>query len=376
MALVDLAGWARVGFPLGATNENFATATTTYVLDASGEIAAVIFKAPKTGSIDRVTAHVGAVGNTPDNGLRASLQNVNLTTGVNDGTPDENATIASGSVAVGLLEWTLSASRSVTINEEVAVVIDIPTFTAGDSVTITHQSTGGNSVGFPYGIAATSSKQSSAMPMLAVRYTTGEWYLLTPWFNLFSSTTTFNIDNGTTPDEVGLAFTLPWNAKLAEAQWSIAVQATTSDFDIVLYDASNTVLSTSSEEGHIVASTSARRYLTMFDHVTLTAGALYRLVIKPTTTNNVSLNYGVVPSGDLFLASQTGGVAYATARTDAGAWTNYDNGSDGYRIPYIQLWLSAVDDGAVSALTPAAGALAWTGYAPSLGFSILMPDEA
>src|SRR5215203_1724241 len=109
----------------------------TFVIDASGEMAALIMRVPKTGTLTRFEALVQAVGNTPDNGLRFSFQDVSLTTGLPDGVVDQFATIASGSVTTGWVSpGDFDSTRAVTRGDLLALVIDFPTFVASDSVTI------------------------------------------------------------------------------------------------------------------------------------------------------------------------------------------------------------------------------------------------
>lgn len=347
MTLVELDGFSTAWFPHGMwPNSTFSINTNTYVMDASGEKAVLVFRVPKTGNIDRLAAVIAAVGNAPDNGLRFSLQNVQATDGQPDGTVDENATVASGSVATGWLEsGALSAARAVTRNDLLAAVIDFPTFVAGDSVTVQAMLFGTNIVNFPYGIANTS-KQAINYPQIFLRYDDAIWMSVHPVLAPFTSVTTFSMNTGTTPDEAGVAFTPQFDCKLREAfiQTSIAAAA---DFDIVLYDSGNNVLSTETYDGDVTGTTSGRHTHVYFDtDVELAAGSLYRLVVKAAAAAaNVTLTYGVVPS-QMFDTTIGGTDYYATARTNAGSWTNYNNGTDGYRKPGILLGFSHLDDGA------------------------------
>lgn len=346
MTLVELDGFTTVWLPHGMfPNTTYALQTTTYLMDASGEKACLIFRVPKTGNIDRLAAVIAAVANAPDNGLRFSLQNVQLTDGQPDGTVDENATVASGSVATGWLEsGALSASRAVTRNDLLAAVLDFPTFVAGDSVTVQGINFNGNQTGWPYGIANTA-KQNSNLPQIFLRYDDAIWISVHPLIMPFTSVTTLSMDTGTTPDEAGVAFTPQFDCKLREAYFMMSVPAA-GDYDIVLYDSGNSVLSTESYDGDVTGSLSGRHYHFFLDSdVELAAGSLYRLVLKPTTLNNVTLTYAVVPS-QMFDTTHGGTDFYLTARTDAGSWTNYNNGTDGYRKPGILLGFSHLDDGA------------------------------
>jgi hypothetical protein len=323
-------------------NQIGVTVSTVYQMNATTEHAGIVFRAPKTGTIDEIAAHL-TVANAFDNGLRVSFQAINAT-GFNDGTPVENAVLASGSQATGWNSFgALSAGKSVTRGAVYCLVFDNVSFTAGDDVSIGSTSFLSSGEGFPYGIL-NAAKVNASLPNCALHYSDGTWALPSPTiWTLTVGGTNFNIDNATTPDEVGMAFQLPFPCRLTEALFPLQVAAT-GDFDVILYDASNTVLSTVSYDGNVTNSTSGRWYHCLLaSAVDLAANTLYRIVYRPSTTNNVIIEYATMPNSGLFAANVWGGYGYATVRTDAGSWTNYNNGTDGYRIVAIALGLKGLN---------------------------------
>jgi hypothetical protein len=342
MALQDLTGPTL--YPTGWRSDGFTAASV--VIDATGEKSVLVCQIPKTGTVDKFAARVTAVTNAPDNGLRFSFQDVVTSTGLPDGVVDQFATVASGSVTVGWLDpGTFDSGRSVTRGDLIALVIDLPTFVAGDSVSIGRiTSVGTPTPGFPYGISGTVSRDGNTIPTVALHYDDGTWAYLSGVLAL-SNISTIGYHSGSTPDEWGVAFQLPVPARIQGAQ--PATDLTSCNFDMVLYDASDNVLATMSWVAEMSVGGTAPQTLLFSADVDLDANTLYRLTLKPTeATSNVGITTATIPNADILRDCWSGGAnVYATSRTNAGAWTDYNNGTDGYlRVP-ISLMLSGFDDG-------------------------------
>lgn len=320
-----------------------ALGTSVYIIDAAAEIIALAFRVPKTGNVQGIEAMIGAVGNTLDGGTRFSLQN--LSAGIPDGTPDQSITSAPNTPAGA--GWynpgNFGSVRAVTRGEELAMVIDNPSFTAGDSLTVSNllYAVSGYA-GFPYGVSA-AGKQLQSVPSMALRYDDGSYGYLGPECWALSSIGNFTLNTGTTPDEAGLAFTPNLASRLGAVMFTGTVAAG-ADWDIVVYDSGGSVLATQSCDDANTASTGTLFHSHTLDApVDLTAGSLYRVVLKPTTANSMTLAYGVFNSLGLMDTADGGQAYYATGRADAGAWTNYNNGSDGYRRPRMFLRFEGFD---------------------------------
>jgi hypothetical protein len=318
---------------------------TTFQINASGELVAMVFRAPKTGNLSRFEAYIGAASNVPDNGLRFSFQDVDLSTGLPDAGVDQFAIIASGSVAVG---WAnpgdFDAPRAVTRGDLVAAVIDISSFTAGDNVVI------GNwilstSVGFPYSVSVTTTKSQTNIPVFALRYDDGTYVPFYPGSEIWAVNDIQGqaFQSDTAIDEYGLKFQVPWPCSLQAVAVSMHTTSSNNSFDIVLYDAAGSVVDTIACDGDVSSSVSAFRYRQEWftSDITLTPNVTYRLVVKAgSSTINCEVRYGVFPSTALKGSAGVPSTWELTQRADAGAWTDTD-----VRVPKIHLFLNGFDDG-------------------------------
>lgn len=333
--------------------------TTTYTIDASTEVCVLVAQPPKTGNIDKFAAIIQAVGNAPDNGLRFSLQGVSATTGLQDGSilssGNAYATVASGSVTTGWLDpGTFAASYAVTRGgDPIAFVMDFPTFVSGDSVTVRGIAPAlGNAItNLPYGISAVSTLQSIRVPMIFAHYDDGTWVSLNdhilPFTGLQTEIGFRNID---AQDEIGAGFILRQMGRLEEIKFWMAIQTSGANFDLVLYDSSNAVVTSKSFDGNRLSMSGSN-----FGHIDwvlpsaqeLTPGSTYRVVLKPTTaTDYVRIAYFTPPTPAITLVPGQMADLWLTARADAGAWTNYNNGTDGYRHPIVSFGFSGFNDSA------------------------------
>ena len=240
MAATSIAG--GVFIPTRTDESAVVINVSTFVCDATGEAAVLVFRVPKTGDLTRFEGYTGAVANVPDNGQRFSFQGVDLATGLNDGGVDQFATVASGSVAVG---WTnpgdFDSPRAVTKGKIACCVVDNPSFTAGDSFTMGCTILSSD-LNFPYGISATSTKQTNLIPLYAVRYDDGTYAYISPemWATDLISSTDFETD--TTPDEIGQKVHFPFPYTFDLAAWVGRINTTGNAVEVVVYNAANTVI--------------------------------------------------------------------------------------------------------------------------------------
>lgn len=324
---------------------------STYVMDASGEQCVLVFRAPRTGNLQGFGAYVAAVGNQPNNGLKFSFQSVSLTTGQASGTilgatAAAHATTAANTPnAAGWVDpGNFGEVVAVTRGDLIAAVIAFSSFTASDSVTVGGVSGGNFTRGFPHGIAATSTKQTGVIPCFGIRYDDGtyESVVLDGWAVTALNQTSIN--TGSTPNEIGLAFQVPFPCTLKSVMVTLSVAAG-ADYDIVVYDINGTtVLTTQSVDGDVTSGTGTQFH----EHdlnadIAISANAVYRVVIKPTTATSLTFNDHSFNSLALMETSGGGADFYLTARTDAGSWTNYNSGT--FRKPRISLQFNGFSDG-------------------------------
>jgi hypothetical protein len=324
---------------------------STFVMDASGEQCVLVFRAPRTGNLQGFGAYFGAVGNQPNNGLKFSFQSVSLTTGQASGTilgatAGAHATTAANTPnAAGWVDpGNFSEVAAVTRGDLVAAVIAFSSFSASDSVTVGGVSGGNFTRGFPYGIAVTTTKQTGVIPCIGIRYDDGTYEGVVHDGWAVTALNQTSINTGSTPDEMGLAFQVPFPCVLKSVLVTLSVAAG-ADYDVVVYDSDGTtVLSTQSVDGDVTSSTGNQFHEHDLDaDVSLSANTVYRVVIKPTTVTSLTFNDHSFNSLALMDTAGGGQNFYLTARTNGGSWTDYNSGT--FRKPRISLLLNGFDDG-------------------------------
>jgi len=323
-------------------------------INAVNDKFAFIFPVPKSGTLDKFECRIVTVGDNPNNGLRFSFQNISATSPDPDGTQDQfrdmTGTITTGWKVPGLLTSDGTdggVKRTVVAGDLLCCVVEFVSFVAGDSVTFAQLTNGGVSIpnNLYVNSAATGTyvPNTSNSPCVALLYDDGTYaqFNFICWPVIAIEEATFN--SGSTPDEKGGKFTLP-----AEMQtvgfWMIA--DIDSVADVVLYDSVDGVIDTFSLDPDLRSLTATAVFAGYWPggpH-TLTAGATYRIVLKPTSGSNVILNI-LQLAGAAYRACLPLGTDWQyTNRTNAGAWSD-----DTTRLPSFGLLIDGVT------LTPSGG---------------------
>jgi hypothetical protein len=270
---------------------------TNFTLDSTGVSAdsvALMFIAPKTGTINAVGFRINSVTGT------ASAANVSIQ-GQTSGAPSGSNWDASSTVSVtgiGTAPYTATTYNWVTITP------DAPDVTAGDKlaavITLTTASTSvaittgldgavnGSLAGSPHIRTNTNAAgwvtTDDSMPAVAVRYSDGEiLYGCIPYVSALTSTT---FGNDSTPDEKGVY----WDAEAAVTVYGadIAFRAdgTGSAWDVHVYvgsgnPAASITLSLTDEDVRATASM-GRLVVAFSTPVSVPAGSRARITIRPT----------------------------------------------------------------------------------------------
>lgn len=308
-----------------ATSANpFATGSST--INAAGMKHAVLMRVPKTGNLDRFEFAVGAAAQIPSNGLKLSFQDPDLATGFPDGTQDQSVTVAAGALAANtwIVPGAFSASRAVTKGDYVCCVIEFVTFVAGDSIGFLRPDSRYDQ-GFPTevkhnGTVWQKGTQSPGAVGFLLRYDDGSVEMVTNQIHLTgASTLTYN--NGSTPDEIGNLFTLPFTCRLTGGWWRLALTAGAA-FDQVLYGPDGSVISTISvDNDHMSGAAGPSVQLIFSDNPVIVGGIPYRISVKPTSATNVTIYSADFSSSAYRTPTIWNGAFQKTSRTDAGAWT-------------------------------------------------------
>lgn len=304
------------------------------LIDATGEkfawIGRVWNKDRATKSIRKVHFCFGTVVKAGGSGLTLSLQNVDLANGPvyrPDGTPDQTVAIANGDAAFASNTWyttgNLSADRSVTFGELIAVVIEYDGSgrLGADAVNIRGiPPAGAASRNLASGSALFTASWAvvNATPNVILEFTDGTFGTLDGAYPL-SATASVAFNSGSAADEIALQFTPTFNGKIDGA--SVAMSAAAgADFDVVLYEGT-TARATASFDAEVVeGSNSPRLLIAPLSEVSIAAGVTYYLSLKPTTANNVTIYYFDVAAAGHFQAHEADSTWIYNTRVDAGAW--------------------------------------------------------
>jgi hypothetical protein len=358
---------AYVDYPIGIYYPSFPVGWGNAVnrtLDSANERWAFIFRAPKTGTLDRFEAAITVSTFNAASRIRFSFQDID-SNGVPDGIADQYRIFA---MSAGTAQWIvppgpmtsdgtdLGTKRSVTRGDWVACVIDYNVFTSGDSIIVLCDTVGTDSIAKDgYYVAddltggGTWSRLTSGKPRLALRYVNDDYPVVVPGIVLpHKASGVVHVESGTTPDEFGNRFVLPFACKVSGvwAYWDQEGSTGTGTFKI--YDSSNNVIASYDVESAKTASQGSGTidYPTMFlfnSDVELAANTLYRIVLEGTHASiGYDLLYYDVDRNEILSQGLSGDrTCYATQRTDGGSWTDMNT-----RQAFMGVVISAIDIGA------------------------------
>jgi len=317
------------------------------LLDAANEKTALIFRVPKTGTITKIGWRTTTV--TTGATLDIRLETVSLTngdpTGTLQGTDTNGAQVVADADDNVWFMTTLTAGAVVTRGDILAIVIVNPAVSPGNL----NIASFGNFLPqiFPYrdDFLTGAWVKGSALLSLALEYSDGTYGAMSrvPPMKTFTAVA-FN--SGTTPDERGLYFRLPFPVLVSEFWDSGTMSA--GDFDARLYDedGATILLSTSVDKDLQSFTSNGLRLFPFSSTATLKANTFYRFTLLPTSASSITLNEFDVDSFALMDATDCGQNFHHTSRTDAGAWTQTTT-----KRPFMGLVCDGFDDGTVSPRT-------------------------
>lgn len=327
-ALVDIPRTPLFGMVQGAIG----TATfNNYNLNASGDRAAFVVQCTRAGELDSFEFRVGTVTNTPDNGMRLSFQTVDPATGFPDTVVDQFRDITG---VFSSNTWQIppgpltsdgtngGTKRTVAVGEYVACVIDFVSFVALDSIGISVFDSLSNNAPNTYcvdGQTGAYIKSTSEMPVLALKYADGVYQTFTEncWPLLAINSTAFN--SGSTPDERSRLIVPSKAYRVVGAFFRGIIGGA---LDLIVYNDADGVLGTVSLDPDLKGNVGQGTNYGWFTPFNISAGATYRVAVKPTTVTNVTvLNFDVNSNG-LLAAFPSGITSFASNRTDGGAWSS------------------------------------------------------
>ena len=346
-------------FP-GMPNQNQAGGapnTATVTLDNTADRAALVFQAPKTGSISEFrffnTAVAGASGNVV---LDCRIETVDATNGAPTGTLW--ATNTNGSVTVqfnGDNSWqvaTMTANASVVQGDAVAFVINPTTFTTVTSIEVDRFADNAfNTAYSATDLTGVGYAKSVQTPGWIAGYSDGTYVpILGVWPHGLITTANYNTGSATT--RRALKFQLAFDARCSGAQVWINPAA---DFDVKLYDSDgSTVLATKSVDVNILQSGTVAVISVQFtSSASLLANTNYYLSVEPTTVTNISAYHTTGPTAAAMGAFPGGANLYLSLFT-SGAWADTTTARpffalilDGFDVVENQIFDSTIYDSTI-----------------------------
>lgn len=289
--------------------------SSSVTLNTAGHKLGHILRAPKDGTISAIIFRFGAITTGGDLDIRVETVN----TGSFSAAPSGTLWAANTNVVLAAITGMANAWQTVTLTSGAAV-------TRGQLLAVVL----GNVTGNYSARIAGNVPQSEIYPTVytaswAVQNACSEIFLQYSDGSFFSQEATlgdcigFSIATNTNPDEMGNKFTMPFSATFGGADVGVEFDG---GGEIVLYDDSNTVLSSISLLSNVRNNNSVGTLRVDMPAVNLISGSTYRIVFKPASTSSNMITYMEVPSDAARESVIGGGICSYTARTDAGAWTD------------------------------------------------------
>ena len=316
-----------------------AVVANALALDATGERCGHVQFIKQAGNIAKVIFYNASVltGDT----IKASIQTVGadgLPTGTVWPTAGGNKAYGTVAIATGDTGWhtvTFTEVASVVAGDIIAIVMEWNSYVAGNMRFYTNNGVSalaGGYLSFPYCVSdiaavtgtwikhGTSGYVGLAM---VLEYSGGNYYINTNGEGC-GATSSFALNTGSDPDELGIYFQVPF-AMRAYGFWLHA--DVDYDLTVSLMDASNTVLANRVLDADYRFYAGSSPFYINFDSdpasfVTLQPNTWYRLIITPSSASPCSMWGLDMPSAAAMATLDGGTLCYATSRVDAGEWTN------------------------------------------------------
>lgn len=323
----------------------------TGTIDADGEKVSFGYIVKKAGTLDSVVFETATIAAGTE--IKVSFQdttNSGTVYGVPDGTVDQyrvETTMVTGDMhETGLITSDGTdggTKRTVAVGDRIAIVFELNNFEAGDSAQIGlyNETPGGKETWYHLYTGSSWALQVTKFGNIMLGYSDGEYVPINEFLNtgLEGNNDVFNVNTGTTPDEIGILFTAPYACKIHGMNF---FGGFTNDVNLVLYNSAGTVLSTGSQvlnEQTSRGAVNVSYFFPLGSDITLTSGAQYRLTLIPQTATNFRPLYSLAYTADSWMAYQLWNrYIQSTERTNSGSWT------DGDRFMFMQPVISSVEE--------------------------------
>ena len=355
MALQVIPGGFGLWLPSGLNHPVVQAFDTLPDIDVASEKAGVIFRVPKAGNIDKI--HWGTrtvvTGATVDVRLESVDGSTGLPSGSLVGTDTNGAHVLDGADDNTVLTTSLTTDATVTMGQEMALVISNPAVDPGDFILTSVNPQTTVIQNFPY--AATHNgtvwaKSATTTPIVfCLEYSDGTIVPIEGITPAINSITTTVFNNASTPDIYGQRFQVPFPTRVRGA-WilgDIDNDCTLRLVNTAFHEANATgiLLSATIDGTNRVNTSDGIQVITFDDTEEITKDTNYRLILIAGASNIEVTDWGTTAIG--FLDGFPGGrnVHMTTAKTPTqdSDWTNYNSGT--FRRILMGPIIDAFDDG-------------------------------
>jgi hypothetical protein len=293
---------------------------------------------------------------TTGDDIRFSLQDLNTSTGDPDGTADQYRvkSVVTGDAGVHIASGILShngtdggTKRTVTRGQKLACVLDFNSWVAGNmKLAIGVLDSGWT--GYPSVKEGTAWSEAKVVPNFALEYDTGGIVPVAGCFPIehFSSE---SIGTGTTPDEIGSKFSLPFPTTIIGC---VCPGFDPGDIDIQIENAAKTVLAGPASYHFEPNDTDTGNEKTIYFDTPLEIAkdTTYYFVLKTTSATTGTVQTLILGTG--YNAGFPGADWVFVERTDGGAWTE-----DANKKLMFSLICDSFEDGTGAAASCSYGAI-------------------
>jgi len=324
----------------------------------AGNATGKVLSAAGSGKILWQTAAVtfATAGST----FRVGIQDVDLATGLEDGTFDVFKEYVQGTDTITANAYNVatmsSGTKTLSDGDLIAIVAEMPVRNGADSVAIGGSITGvvtnASVLGFPYGTVDTGAltKINANMLYAFIQFDDGTvgWILGASMIRNIQTAQAFN--SGSTPDEYCATFSPTFKMQISGISVQASGIATTDNFEVILYTdpygtPSATITLTPDPDVLGAAASSNSLHIYHITPTTLTVGTVYGVALRPTTTNSINIHYidlALSGAADIIRAALPLPQSKLASRTNqTGAFSVVSNNF----IPVVVLDVCALDDG-------------------------------
>lgn len=355
-------GLARLSKPLVIHTRGQAIGGVT--CNAAGELAAVhgflrLEGGPGTKTLSAagggaiLTAYFGVTFSNAGTNLRIGLQDVDLSTGFQDGTFDVYADLVGGTDTITAQVWRRTpmevGSKTLSHGDRVSIVSTMTARGGADSVVVARLTAiTTEAPGLPYGTNNTGSDaKSQDLLMAMIEFDDGTY----GWVDLAvplcaTALSAQAVDSDDSPDEYAAIFKLVYRAGVSTIGLYLTNIAAGDDFELVLYSdplGTPAVIEAVSVDPDYLITTAPVVSVQLASVAVLEPNTYYAIALRPTTTNAISLGYHDLGSGfDVLKRTHRFSEIIMGGRTgQTGAFVE----TQAYHLPVVFVGITRLDDG-------------------------------